>query len=91
MMENESRNDTARNVLGWTAGLLALILVAYFTVRYQSSTELDRAVIDRLNSHEVRITSTETCLKYMSNDISEIKEMTKEIRNEQKRRERQGR
>jgi len=90
-MENESRNDTARNVLGWTAGLVALILVAYFTVRYQSVTDMDRAVIDRLNSHEVRITSTETCLKYMSNDISEIKEMTKEIRNEQKRRERQGR
>jgi hypothetical protein len=87
----ENGNGTTRRVLGWVAGVLAGLIAAVAAVQYSSNLDSNRAVTDKLNMHEVRITNTETCLKYMSNDISEIKDITKEIRRDQQRRERMGR
>lgn len=84
-------DNTTRRVLGWVAGLLAGLIAAVAAVQYSSNLDANRSVNEKLNMHEVRITNTETCLRYMSNDISEIKELTKEIRKDQVRRERIGR
>lgn len=88
---SENGNGTVRRVLGWVAGLLALIIAAAFTIQYQSATDISKSVAATLSSHEARISKVETCVEYMKADIGEIKELTKEIRRDQIRRERRER
>ena len=91
MAENGNGNGTTKNVLKWVAGLVAAVIVAAFTIQYQAVTERAKVIDSVLSIHESRLTKTETCLEYMKSDLSEIKELTKEIRRDQVRRERQGR
>ena len=87
----ENGNGTVRNVLGWVAVLIAGLIITISGVMYSNKSSQDTTLLDKVNAHEARITKTETCLEYMKSDISEIKELTKEIRRDQIRRERQGR
>lgn len=83
----EYENGTTKNVLKWAAGLLAAVIVAAFTIQYQAVQERAKVIDSVLSVHEARITKQETCLEYMKMDITEIKELTKEIRRDQVRRE----
>ena len=84
-------NGTVRKVLGWVAVVVAGLIITISGVMYSNKSSQDTTLIDRVNAHEARITKTETCLDYMKADITEIKELTKEIRKDQVRRERMGR
>jgi hypothetical protein len=81
---------TTNTVLKWIAGIISALVVAVVSITVQNAHEANKKTQEQLNGHESRIVKMETCLEYVAGDISEIKEMTKEIRQDQKRRERIG-
>lgn len=88
MDEDQKLDCATKRILKYIAGIIAAVIVAFFTIQYQMVADRTKAVDQQLSNHEARLTKTETCLQYISSDISEIKALTQEIRKDQVRRER---
>lgn len=67
-------------ILKWIAGLVSAIIVVVVGFSLNSMHTSQQKTLDTLGNHESRLVKTETCLQYMANDISEIKEISKEIK-----------
>lgn len=82
-MSNASDSSEFRQtntILKWIAGIVAALIVLITGVQVQNFYESNKKTQDTLTNHENRLIKTETCLQYMANDISEIKEISKEIK-----------
>lgn len=82
-MSNEKDSVEFRQtntILKWIAGLVSAIIVVVVGFSLNSMHTSQQKTLDTLSNHESRLVKTETCLQYMANDISEIKEILKEIK-----------
>ncbi len=80
-------NLVVRSVLKWIAGIVAIFVASILLLFVKTSIDTKVEIASNLAAHDARIVKVETTLQFLTEDIKEIKSLTKEIRNDQVRRQ----
>jgi hypothetical protein len=76
-----------KTVLKWIAGIAAVLIASFLILMIKTSMDTKVEITTNLAAHDARIIKVETTLQFLTEDIKEIKSLTKDIRNDQVRRQ----